>query len=302
MYRWILTSAVLLWFAAAPAVADVNVKVDYTKTKDVTVTETITIDKTITVDVTVDQEYERAAEAEALINQENNSNKACTNCAEKRDRIIGSVNDNSGVVSVNQSVGNMNNQATAVALSVDRQSVPPSTPPDLNKPDEAFANAQAAVEQDNGGAPCDDCGAPAGTVDQGPEHGCWNGNIQDSTNIEEKSAVISDSLAGNEGVANLNQASGNMANQANSLAMAVGFGEGGSALAEADLGQSNMFNMVLESQSLNSDTGANKYVRIDGSILQNSGIVGVNQTSGYMANQANVTAFAVVVAGQTPTP
>ena len=41
----------------------------------------------------------------------------------------------------------------------------------------------------------------------------------------------------------------------------------------------------------------NKFVEISGSVNGNSGIVGVNQGSGNMGNQANVVSFAVIVAG-----
>jgi len=44
--------------------------------------------------------------------------------------------------------------------------------------------------------------------------------------------------------------------------------------------------------------GINKTATIDGSISNNTGIIGVNQASGNMANQANnVSAAAVIVGG-----
>jgi hypothetical protein len=83
----------------------------------------------------------------------------------------------------------------------------------------------------------------------------------------------------------------------------VGPGEGGVALSEADLGQVNRLNQARESDSVASSTidplfGINKTATIRGSITGNTGIVGVNQASGNMANQANgVSAAALVVTG-----
>ena len=97
---------------------------------------------------------------------------------------------------------------------------------------------------------------------------------------------------------NVNQATGNMYNQANSLAMAVGFGDGGAALASSELGQVNTENVVFESGEEGAENPIiNKFVEISGSVNGNSGIVGVNQGSGNMGNQANVVSFAVIVAG-----
>jgi hypothetical protein len=252
--------------------------VTYDKTKIINVNETIDINKTVDILVTVNSTVARAAEAEALINQNNEYNRACENCAEKRDIITGSLNDNNGVVDVNQAAGNMNNQGNAVSISVDDRNVEAAPPTESPKEGQSYAQAQAANEQDN--------------------HQNW----VDATNLLEKSARITDSLNRNTGVVMANQAAGNMANQGNALAMAVGFGEGGVAIAESDLGQYNAFNIVNESgeEVGEVDGFIFKNATIENSINENSGVIGVNQTAGNNANQSNVVSFAVVIGATAP--
>ena len=122
----------------------------------------------------------------------------------------------------------------------------------------------------------------------------------DATNLIEKSARITDSINRNTGVVHVNESAGNMNNQANALAMAVGFAEGGVAIAESDLGQFNAFNIVNESGEEVDDSDVNdgfvyKAVSIDNSVNGNTGVIGVNQAAGNLANQANVVSFAVVI-------
>jgi hypothetical protein len=55
--------------------------------------------------------------SDAGLNQVNAGNSAFETNSVKRDIITGSVNSNTGIVMVNQSVGNMNNQATVVSIA-----------------------------------------------------------------------------------------------------------------------------------------------------------------------------------------
>jgi len=298
LYAGVATAALLI---ANSASADVFVEADITKHKDITVTENITINKTIDLSVTVSIVPEKAAEADGIINQVNQYNEACGNCAEKADTIIDSIGggtsgQNSGIVNVNQSSGNMNNQGNAVSVAVDfvivPPTVPPTVPPDVPPPPPqqlvggGFANSQAHIEQVNG-----------------EENEQGGGNLVDTVNLLFRDALIDNSINGNQGIVNVNQSPGQMNNQANLVSVAVSFAEGGVALSEADLGQLNRFNKAHESAS-NATSGAdpfigiNKTATIDGSISGNTGIIGVNQASGNMANQANnVSAAAVIVGG-----
>jgi hypothetical protein len=57
------------------------------------------------------------AMSDAGLNQVSSNNDAFETNSVKRDLITGSVNSNTGIVMVNQSVGNMNNQATVVSVA-----------------------------------------------------------------------------------------------------------------------------------------------------------------------------------------
>jgi hypothetical protein len=114
-------------------------------------------------------------------------------------------------------------------------------------------------------------------------------------NIIFRDALIDTSINDNLGIVHVNQATGNMNNQGNALAIGVSLVGDGVALAEADLGQVNCNNTVFESDSEVSTEpgfGINKTATITDSVINNQGVVGVNQTAGNMANQANVVAIA----------
>ncbi len=283
-----VAAGVGLWAAAASA--DVEVTAVITKDKDITVTETIEKFKNVEIDVVVLLLVNKAAEVDSLINQTNFDNEACENCAEKLDWISKSVNNNTGVVSVNQAAGNNNNQANALSAAVDNEDLPPELPP---PPEEngngtpstpgGFAEAQAAVDQVNGGFKA--VGPPPNEETLTPA-----GNIVDSVNIVFREARIEGSINNNLGVVGVNQATGNMANQANNVGVAVALSIG-VALAEADLGQENSNNVVHERDVL-------KTAFLYNSVNGNKGIVGLNQSSGNMANQANVAGLAAAVAIQ----
>jgi hypothetical protein len=272
------TTAAMILAGASSASATVTVFATIDKTKDVTVTETLTVVKFVFLDVVVVSTPEKFAEGDALVNQFNNTNTGCFNCAEKIDTIDAAGNNNAGIFNINQSSGNMNNQGTAVAVAVDTRVITtnPPAPGDPLPTDLGFAEAQAGAEQVN------------------------QDSIDKATALFFKNGVILASLNNNTGILNANQAPGNMNNQANSISMSVSFAPGGVALSEADLGQFNLGNKVFESATAadnvaNPGFGINKSAAITGSITGNSGIVGVNQAVGTFANQANVVAFAAVI-------
>jgi len=274
-------------FVAPPASADVFVTATITKDKDITITETIHITKIVDIDAVVVIVTDKAAESDALVNQTNDLNEACTNCDEKTETTFNSGNSNAGILSVNQAAGNMNNQGNVVSAALD---VRVGTPPDGGDepaPSEigGFAESQAAAEQDN------------------------VLNIVDTINLLFRDSTIQDSYNDNTGIVHANQASGNMNNQANVLSIAVSLLGTNTlpavALSEADLGQNNTANLNLESDAgdpggdptLPATIGINKTASLIGSVLGNTGIVGINQSAGNMANQANVVALSAVVPG-----
>ncbi len=88
----------------------------------------------------------------------------------------------------------------------------------------------------------------------------------------------------NSGITGVNQSSGHMNNQANVVSVAAStLDQGGIALSEADLGQVNTRNEVFNFRSPSFATAQ---------VSGNSGITGVNQSSGHMNNQANVVSLA----------
>jgi hypothetical protein len=272
MMRKMLVLTMATWLAllgGSVASADVFVFATIDKEKDVFILELIDIFKFVELDVDVSLQATKAAESAALINQTNTVNQACTNCDEKRDTITGSGSNNSGVLSINQAAGNMNNQGNAVSIAVDFV-VTNGQPPGMDPESSGFAEAQAAADQLN------------------------TRNLVDTVNLLFRDGAITNSLNNNSGVVHVNQAPGNMNNQANALSVGVSLAAG-VALSEADLGQINTFNTVRESDATSGSffrVGINKNANIGDSINGNRGVVGVNQAVGNMANQANVVSVA----------
>jgi hypothetical protein len=261
---------------AIPATADVDVYATLYKDKDVTVQINVTIDKDITITVDQPAVLTGAAEADVNINQRNELNvvdDAVDGTSEdfqlELDALIGgdgltggSVNDNTGVIGVNQDVGNMVNQANNVAFAI-TDSVTSLTHA------EAFAdqiNQLNYSRQEEVLDPGTDC-TPA-TCDP------------------DKTATIEQSVDSNDGVVGVNQNAGNNNNQANGVAMAVGEGSH-VALAESALGQVNTLNTNIAVETVHADL-------ITESVNGNSGVVGVNQTVGNNNNQGAVTSFSVL--------
>jgi|GEM_PF-475994 len=127
-------------------------------------------------------------------------------------------------------------------------------------------------------------------------------NTVKTVNVLFRNAAVADSFSNNAGVLHANQSAGNMNNQANALSMAVSLEDNGVALSEADLGQYTVFNDVQESDNgdegiTGTRPGIRKLSSIDNSFNGNTGIVGFNQTTGNMANQANVVSLSAVNTG-----
>lgn len=258
--------ASLFVMIAIPAIADVTVTATVDKDKDIRVIERLT--KTKIVDITVDvidAALDKGAESLALVNQTNENNTACENCAEKQAWIKDSVNNNVGITNVNQAVGNMNNQGNVLSIAVDVGGGT-GTPPGNT----GFAEAQASVDQR--------------VID----------NEINSASIIYRDALIEGSVLSNTGITNVNQSSGQMNNQANAISLGVCL-DGGVALSEADLGQF-IGTVDTDSPGSHEDYTA-KTSQIVGSIGGNHGVTFVNQTSGNLGNQSNTLSLAASVVG-----
>jgi hypothetical protein len=292
--------ALVLLAHSLPASADVDVTATINKTKDITVTEFITIFTTVFIDVDIAVAYRSAAEADAIVNQTSTDNTV-THTVLQLDpsvdpeditnfgirltaSITDSINDNTGIVNVNQDVGNMSNQGNQLALAV-------ATPANTGavRFQKVLLNSQSEADQRNERNSVFESEQPDPRTDlfTGPNN---------------QSAEIDGSINGNTGVVNVNQNSGNMNNQANSEALAVAIDLAGVALSEAALGQVNMANNGgpggdnTESTGV-LEAGVTKLASITDSLNGNTGVGGVNQAAGNMANQANTFSLSFIDSG-----
>jgi len=288
------TTGIALAMAVAgtwtPVKADVDVFASITKNKDINITERITITKRVTIIVGAIFTLDAAAEAQALLNVDNHGNEVDgTDPTTPTDQdteggedeygihlsasMTDSVNDNTGVFGFNQDVGNMTNQGNVVSVAGIAQL-------------QSFADAQAHAEQINQDNDVTEYEVLR-DVETGEE--ILDPETPADQFLANKSASILDSISDNTGVINVNQNSGNMNNQSNGVAAAVGLGAV-VALSDADLGQLNSGNTVDEFATV-------KVGSIENSINGNSGIVNVNQSTGNMNNQGNVVSFAALTSG-----
>jgi len=297
--------ALALLAYSPPVSAEVDVFASIQKTKDIRITEHITITKIVNLTVHATQlDYDSAAEADAIVNQENTNNDVDSSFTQLgagvdlsqvnnfgidlKATITASINDNTGIVDVNQDVGNMTNQGNQVALAV---ATPASGTAATNF---VVVNSQSEAEQIN------------------EDNAVWHGEdpaseegLNEVTGLPyvdlvtepNEAALIDGSINGNTGIVNVNQNAGNMNNQANSEALAVAISLAGVALSEAALGQVNSnpenengFPAVFE-------FGVEKTATLTGSLNGNTGVGGVNQASGNMANQANIFSLAFIDGG-----
>ncbi len=238
---------------ALPAAADVDVLATITKDKDIRVRENVTIYKDIDIMVIVEAAPDGAAEANAILNQETSEINIGT--GETSDTDLVRLSEIQDSINVNTGVVGVN-QDTGTGNNQGNTTAVALTDK------VAFANAQASASQE--------------TTDN-------RLNISSS----EVDSLLEDSIRSNFGVVGVSQSAGNMNNQGNAVAVAAALGDEGIlvALAEADLGQVTSNNIVVEVSTLKTDTILN-------SINGNHGIVGFNQSSGNMNNQANVVSIA----------
>ena len=260
MKKIAILATFFLLVAVSIAAADVTVTGQVNKDKDITVSEKVDIDKDIDVEVNMNVEGTKAAEAESVLNQEQTVNFACENCAEKRSILMESILENSGLVNLNQATGNMLNQTNVVSFAVDITGPPPDEPPPPEEPVPGYGFAHAQTEADQR------------VVE----------NQIDTVNVAYRDALIADSINDNTGVVLVNQAVGNIFNQANMLTVGISL-SGLMALAEADLGQENVGNVFNET-----NTKKSSFIGVEGgSINGNRGVVEVNQSAGTLGNQLN---------------
>jgi hypothetical protein len=256
-----------------------------TLAKTITENEAVNVTTNVTINQPVTTVANDAAEASATANQTNQSNKDCGNCAEKLDVIENSSDLNTGLTSINQAAGNDNNQGTLVSAAIDTYVPSSGGGGTTNDPGtgQGFAHAQAEATQVNGGA----------NADEGP---ALNNDVE-AVDLQYRTGTIVNSVNSNNGLAFVNQATGNNDNQINELSVAFSERPSGVALAEADLGQFNTGNRVGEGDDgadPSAPIGIHKTDTISASMNDNIGVFGVNQSVGNNGNQANLVSVAAV--------
>jgi hypothetical protein len=224
-----------------------EVTIDVAKYKLLLELEALLKLKLVFIDVDVTLDTSEAAEANAFVKAINDYAFGCEDCTQKDAYLTDSILDNTGIVQTNQATGHINNQGNVIAIAVD------DTNGGTNGTG-SFTEAQAVVEQAN----------------------LYSATYTTDSAI---SAYIDGSINGNKGIVQFNQSSGNINNQHNVIALAVG--GAGVALSEAVLGQANAFVVAI-------DRGTPRYASIYESINSNTGIVQVNQNVGTLNNQGNV--------------
>jgi hypothetical protein len=261
-------AAASLGFAAAPAAADVFIYVDVFKDKDIFVFESTFKSKFVNVLVEQSADPDSSAQAKAIVNVRNEGNfvdgfpggPPSDDGLEKDALIANSINANTGVIGVNQDAGNMSNQGNVVSLAA------LVTGPGAD-PSSAVTYSQAVADQRN-------------IANQSYQDEALNLNDPDRT------ATIANSVNNNAGLIGVNQNTGNMNNQTNAVALAVGLGAV-VALSEAALGQENAGNVMEDISTLRTNL-------IVDSASGNSGVTQINQSSGNMNNQGSVLSFSAL--------
>jgi hypothetical protein len=248
---------------AIPAMAqtdlsNANIYVDLSYEDDVTIAvakyklllelEALLKLKLVTFDVDVSLDTSEAAEANAIVKAINDYAYGCEDCTSKDSLLQDSILGNRGIVQTNQATGHINNQGNVVAIAVD------DTNGNGTNGTGSFTEAQAVLEQAN----------------------LYSATYTEDSGIR---ALITGSINNNLGIVQFNQSSGNINNQHNVIALAVG--GAGVAISEAVLGQANAYVVAIDRDTPRDAT-------IYNSINSNRGIVQVNQNVGTLNNQGNV--------------
>lgn len=268
--------AVALGFASvALADADVDAHIDFNKY--VNVDEILYVEKALFIKAQPKLTPAGAAEAAAVANIGHNGNYFNTPADSSSASVSGdqriildakitdAVHSNSGVISVNYDIGIMNNQGNLVSMGVTQSAT-------------AAADSQAETSQHNNGNAMTERGAWA--YSNNTTDGMPNGALVFRSR---RTATLENTVHSQTGITGLNQTSGVMNNQTNSVALAVGLNST-VALSEAALGQAASDNSVNVSEFSYANTVTN-------AVRNNTGITHVNQASGNLNNQSSTIAF-----------
>lgn len=269
-----LSAVAVLAMTALPAMADVTVTATVDKAATNTTTDTVNSNREYDVLAKQQVSPTNSSEADAVKNQDNSgnqvgqpSNGGTNPFGPIDDQNTASITDDgsgngsfdgaTGIVGVNQSPGNLNNQGNAASVA-------------MTAVGNAIVRGNSSDQQVNG--------LPSGAT--GSE---VPGNVLNAQG-ETRNDEVMNSFTGAAGVFGVNQASGHMNNQDNAVSVSLGLNAVAS-LAEADLGQTATAGQINDSGSTNTDT-------ISGAFGTVSGVVSVNQSSGSLNNQSNTVSIA----------
>jgi hypothetical protein len=243
----------------------------------------------------VDAEYDYNDQLEQYTLEPGTGTEAIPAVKLTKDAIIemGTLDAASGIVSVNQSPGSINNQGNAASISYSDSAIGVRELVDAEDGKTrfvggAFLHAESSAELVNGGFMMyREGGAALSVNDANFDEECfWPvANFVDAIGST-RTDKIDGSLIGVSGIIGVNQSAGNINNQNNAASLSVG--DGIAALSEADLGMCNSGNKSIEEGTVTLDT------LTGGALADASGIIGINQSSGCMNNQANVVAACVI--------
>jgi len=253
MRKWVVMALIgALALIPAAAFADVDIDVDIHKDKTKIVKEKLFKFKAAVILVLVLKVTDKAAESETLVNQTNTGNFQLD-----FSPLFGS-NQSTGTVEGNSGITGVNLSSGNMNNQANAVSVAADGGNDHSRLffGGSFAESQAATDQKN-------------------ERNKLVTSLMDY--------VSTLTVSKNSGITGVNQSSGHMNNQANAVSVAVGV-DPAVSLSEADLGQVNAWNKVINFFDSSSKATA--------TVSGNSGITGVNQSSGHMNNQSNVVSVA----------
>lgn len=262
------------------ALADINdpikgitVDANFIKDKDTYVTENIYREKAVFLQATIAPEVTKMSEALSMANQWTGGNEMSEAFTRRTDTITNAVNSNTGLTILNQTAGDLNNQASSASGAAN-----------AGNAGVVYSEAQSGAEQNSKGNTLSEQNLTWFSSDPNGIDGDPNA----PTRLAGKTATISNAIKNNLGVVHVNQSVGNMNSQANTLALATSFGEGGIVITDAVLGQQQTGNQVTEYNVL-------REAILTDAVKNNTGIVSLNQSAGSLSNQANVVAIGVAI-------
>ncbi len=268
---------------ALPALAG-DGDVQFYAYKDITLTETFDYSETATFSGTglflfSGEGWAKIQEQQELYNLFLGVDTVETAVRKQTNITSGSYDFATGIANVNQSAGNMNNQANEVALSLAHEGTPAGPGSEPGTYGGMYCEAQIVSVQYNGILydPITD-----------PRAYASNTLVFSNNNLSDN---IDSSFNGFEGIANVNQSAGYLNNQGNAVAIAGGIDQVVvKAATNVMLAQNNAYNRATDGGSVEFP-GSTTSDSIGNSFNNAFGVTNVNQAAGSLNNQKSAVAI-----------